>query len=166
VAGAIVVRHATRDDAHALAELSLESSAYYARMAPEIFAAGEREGFAEWITTEWDEGPDTLALVAEVDGAIAGYVEAVVQEPEHWRRFFGNRDFRERRLFVNAVLTAEAYRRRGVATLLVETAEAWGRERGASVALLDTWADSPVSVPFWEQRMGYSRRSIVFRKEL
>jgi hypothetical protein len=34
------------------------------------------------------------------------------------------------------------------------------------VSLLDTWADSPVSVPFWERRMGYSRRSIVFRKAL
>ena len=58
-----------------------------------------------------------------------------------------------------------ANRRRGVATLLVEKAEAWGREQGASVVLLDTWAESPVSVPFWE-RMGYGRRSIVFRKPL
>jgi GNAT superfamily N-acetyltransferase len=161
-----MVRRATRDDAHALAELSIESSAYYARIAPEIFAEGEREGFAEWIAAEWDDGPGTLALVAEVDGVIAGYVEAVVQEPEPWRRFFGNRDYRERRLFVSAVLTAEAHRRRGVATVLVEKAEDWGRERGATVALLDTWADSPVSVPFWERRMGYRRRSIVFRKKL
>jgi GNAT superfamily N-acetyltransferase len=166
VAGNLVVRRATRDDVYALAELSLESSAFYARLAPEIFAEGEREGFAEWVAAEWDDGPDTLALVAEVDGTIAGYVEAVVQEPEPWRRFFGNRDLRERRLFVNALLTAEAYRRRGVATRLVEQAEDWGRERGASVALLDTWADSPVSVPFWERRMGYRRRSLVLRKRL
>ena len=69
-------------------------------------------------------------------------------------------------LFVNAVLTATAFRRRGVATRLVERAEEWGREQGADVALLDTWADSPVSVPFWERRMGYGRRSIVFRKRL
>jgi GNAT superfamily N-acetyltransferase len=166
VAGEIVVRPATRDDATALAELSLESSAYYARMDPEVFVEGERDGFAEWIAAEWDDGPETLALVAEIDGAFAGYVEAVVQEPEPWRRFFGARDFRERRLFVNALLTAEAYRRRGVATELVERAEAWGRERGATASLLDTWADSPVSVPFWERRMGYRRRSIVFRKAL
>jgi GNAT superfamily N-acetyltransferase len=166
MAGEIVVRPATRDDAHALAELSLESSAYYARMDPEVFVEGERDGFAEWLAAEWDDGPETLALVAEIDGAIAGCVEAVVQEPEPWRRFFGARDFRERRLFVNAVLTAQAYRRRGVATRLVERAEAWGRERGATVSLLDTWAESPVSVPFWERRMGYRRRSIVFRKAL
>ena len=163
--GEIVVRPATRDDADGLATLSLESSAYYARIAPELFAEGQQEGFSDWIAAAWDDGPATLALVAEIDGTLAGYVEAVVQEPEPWRRFFGNRDFRVRRLHVNAVLTAEAYRRRGVATLLVQRAEAWGRERGAVVALLDTWADSPVSVPFWE-RQRYARRTIVFRKEL
>jgi GNAT superfamily N-acetyltransferase len=166
VAGEIVVRPATRDDAQALAALSCESSAFYARLAPDLFAEGERDGFAEWIAAEWDDGPDTLALVAEVDGVVAGYVEAVIQEPEDWRRFFGNRDFRERRVFVNALLTAERYRRHGIATRLVELAERWGREHGAVVALLDTWADSPVSVPFWEKWMANSRRSIVFRKPL
>ncbi|HEX2302118.1 MAG TPA: GNAT family N-acetyltransferase [Gaiella sp.] len=166
MAAEIVVRRATRDDAPALARLSIESSAYYARIAPELFAEGELDGFAEWIAAEWDDGPDTLALVAEVEGSIAGYVEAVLQEPEPWRRFFGSRDLRERRLFVNAVLTGEPYRRRGIATRLVEKAEAWGRERGATVSLLDTWAESPASVPFWERRMGYGRRTIVFRKRL
>jgi GNAT superfamily N-acetyltransferase len=166
VAREIVVRPATRDDAQTLAELSCESSAFYARLAPDLFAEGERDGFAEWIATEWDDGPDTLAVVAEVDGVVAGYVEAVIQEPEGWRRFFGNRDLRERRLFVNALLTAERYRRRGIGGRLVELAEHWGREHGAVVALLDTWADSPVSVPFWGKRMGYSRRSITFRKPL
>jgi GNAT superfamily N-acetyltransferase len=166
VSGEIVVRRATREDAPALAMLSTESSACYARVAPELFGEGDLDGFAEWIAAEWDDGPGTLALVAEIEGDVAGYLEAVMQEPEEWRRFFGARDFRARRLFVNAVLTAEAYRRRGVATLLVERAEAWGREQGATVALLDTWAESPVSVPFWERRMGYERRSIVFRKTL
>ena len=49
---------------------------------------------------------------------------------------------------------------------LLTAAEAWGRDRGAEVVRLDTYADSPVSVPFYEQRMGYQRRSIVFQKPL
>lgn len=160
------MRSATRDDAPALAALSLESSAFYAELAPAVFAAGEAEDFAEWIASEWDDGPAVLALVAEADGLVVAYLEAVVQEPEPWRRFFGSRDHRERRLHVNAVLTAASHRRQGIATLLVERAEAWGRTKGATVSLLDTWAESPVSVPFWERRMGYRRRSIVFRKPL
>jgi GNAT superfamily N-acetyltransferase len=162
----ITLRSATSDDAHALAGLSLESSAYYAEIAPETHLPGEEEGFAEWIVAEWDEGPKTLALVAEIQGKIAGYLEATIQEPPEWGRFFGSRDLRERRLYINALLTAGAYRRRGVATRLVEAAEDWGRQRGARVALLDTFYESPLSVPFWEERMGYARRSIIFRKRL
>jgi GNAT superfamily N-acetyltransferase len=162
----ITLRPGRPDDARALALLSLESSSYYAQLAPEYFAPGEPAGFAEWIAAEWTEGPRCLALVAEIGGNVAGYLEATLQEPEEWGRFFGSRDLRERRLLINALLTAEAYRRRGVATRLVETAEAWGRERGAVVAVLDTFHDSPLSVPFWEERMGYKRRAIIFRKPL
>ena len=163
--GEIVVRRATREDAPSLAALSNESSAYYARLAPELFAEGDLDGFAEWIAAEWDDGPGTLALVAEVACDVAGYLEAVIQEPEERRRFFGARDFRGRRLFVNGADGGgpPPPRRR---ELLVEKAEAWGREQGASVVLLDTWAESPVSVPFWERRMGYGRRSVVLRKTL
>jgi GNAT superfamily N-acetyltransferase len=161
----VTLRPGSREDAHALARLSLESSAYYAEIAPETHAPGEQEGFAEWIVAEWDDGPNTLALVAELDDEIAGYVEATIQEPPAWGRFFSSRDVRERRLYINALLTAEPYRRRGVGTRLVEAAEEWGRERGATVALLDTSYESPLSVPFWE-RMGYGRRSIIFRKRL
>jgi GNAT superfamily N-acetyltransferase len=166
VEGEIRLRPGTPDDAEALARLSLESSAYYARIAPEYFAPGQADGFAEWIAAEWSEGPGSLALVAEIDGNVAGYLEATVQEPEEWGRFFGSRDLRDRRLFISALLTAEAYWRRGVGTRLVEAAEQWGRERGAVVAVLDTFYDSPVSVPFWERRMGYKRRAIIFRKPL
>jgi hypothetical protein len=34
------------------------------------------------------------------------------------------------------------------------------------VALLDTWIDSPVSVQFYERRMGYRRRALRMRKPL
>jgi GNAT superfamily N-acetyltransferase len=162
----IRLRPGTVEDAKALVRLSLESSSYYSRLAPEFFAPGEQEGFDEWIAAEWDDGPNTLALVAEIEGDVAGYLEATIQEPPEWGRFFGSRDLHVRRLFINAVLTSEAYRRRGVATRLVEAAGDWGRERGATVALLDTFYDSPVSVPFWERRMGYRRRAIIFRKPL
>jgi GNAT superfamily N-acetyltransferase len=53
-----------------------------------------------------------------------------------------------------------------VGTRLVEAAEEWGRRRGATIAFLDTWVDSPSSVPFWEEGMVYARRSIIFTKRL
>jgi hypothetical protein len=42
----------------------------------------------------------------------------------------------------------------------MEAVEAWARERGAALVLLDTWVDSPVSVPFYERRMRFSRRGL------
>jgi hypothetical protein len=41
-----------------------------------------------------------------------------------------------------------------------------GGGRGAQVVRLDTYAHSPVSVPFYEEHMGYRRRSIIFQKRL
>ena len=55
---------------------------------------------------------------------------------------------------------------RGVATRLMEAVEQWGRDHGAVLASLDTWAHSTQSVPFYEQRMGYQRASIIFEKRL
>jgi hypothetical protein len=48
----------------------------------------------------------------------------------------------------------------------MRAAESWGRDRGARVARLGTYAHSPVSVPFYENRMGYQRRAIIFQKKL
>jgi GNAT superfamily N-acetyltransferase len=67
---------------------------------------------------------------------------------------------------VDALLIDRDQWRHGAGTVLLEAAEAWGRDRGAQVARLDTYAHSPVSVPFYEDRMGYQRRSIIFQKQL
>jgi len=40
------------------------------------------------------------------------------------------------------------------------------REHGATAVLCDTWPESPVSLPFWQQGMGYKPRSVRLRKAL
>jgi GNAT superfamily N-acetyltransferase len=164
---ALTIREARDDDAVGIVRIGQENSAYYVRLAPEHFRLPDKEGFVEFIANdrEWREGPDTLALVAEDEGAIAGYLEASLRRPDDTARWQMQRDLSEIRLF-NFVGTADAYKRQGVATKLVEAAEEWGRKRGAVVAVCDTFIDSPMSVPFWEQRMSYQRRAIVFRKRL
>jgi GNAT superfamily N-acetyltransferase len=168
VASAVVVRDARTDDASAIARIGQENSKRHVELAPALFRIPDEEGLVEFIASdsEWRADPANLALVAEVDGDVAGYLEASLQPPLDSARWQGQRDLGETRLFINYVGTAPAHHRRGVATALVEAAEAWGRERGATVATLDTWIDSPMSVPFWERRMGYARRSIIFRKPL
>jgi GNAT superfamily N-acetyltransferase len=156
------------EDAVAIAGLIMESNAYYTALAPDFFADVDEEGLTEWIAgdAEWLAQPTTFALVAEVDGHVGGYIEASIQEPDDTARFNGSRDSRERRLFINSVVTAERYKRRGVATRLVAAAESWARDQGATLSLCDTFLGSPQSLPFWENRMGYERRSVRLRKRL
>ena len=59
----------------------------------------------------------------------------------------------------------QALWRQGIGTALLTAAEAWGRDRCAVVVRLNTYADGPVAVPFYEQH-GYQRRSILFQKPL
>jgi len=66
----------------------------------------------------------------------------------------------------SARAVAAPHRRAGVGTALMTAAEAWADEHGAATISLHTYRGSPTSVPFYEDRMGYSRRAIVFRKEL
>jgi GNAT superfamily N-acetyltransferase len=164
----VVVREFRRGDAEALVAMSFENSRYYTELAPDFFKRPQEEGFAEFLESddEWRSAPENLALVAEVGGSVAGYLEASIQAPLDSAQWQGQRDLATTRLYINYVGTVDAFKRRGVATRLVEEAEAWGRSRGATVALCDTYIDSPMSVPFWEERMGYRRRSIRLRKPL
>jgi GNAT superfamily N-acetyltransferase len=93
-------------------------------------------------------------------------LEASIQPPLDSARWQGQRDLSDPRLFINYVGTGDAFKRIGVASQLVEAAEEWGRSHGATVAICDTYIDSPLSMPFWENRMGYKRQAVIFRKSL
>jgi GNAT superfamily N-acetyltransferase len=151
-----------------IASLSRENGAYYAGIAPDRFKVPDEDGFVDFIRNDedWRARPDTLALVAEVDGDVAGYLEATVQPPLESAPWQSQRDLGETRLLINFVGTSDRYKRQGVATQLVDAAEEWGRSRGASVAICDTFIESPLSVPFWDERMHYRRQAIIFGKQL
>jgi GNAT superfamily N-acetyltransferase len=165
---AITVREARPGDGAGIARAHLDSAAYYVRLAPDVFRMPDEDGLVAFVEPRADAGSSdsSLELVAEVTGQIAGHLEAQLLPPDATARWQILPDLGATRLVINALATADAYKRRGVATRLVEAAEAWGREHGASVAVCDTYLNSPVSVPFWEGRMRYARRSIVFRKPL
>jgi GNAT superfamily N-acetyltransferase len=110
--------------------------------------------------------PDELWLVADCDGEVAGFVQAVVMPPDvvaHWQL---QRDRASVRLVVDVLVVGEAQRRSGVGTALMSAVEEAGRSRGAAVATLDTNLRSYMSVPFYEDRLGYQRQAVIFRKQL
>jgi GNAT superfamily N-acetyltransferase len=160
------IRPAQPGDGEAIARQSRESAEYYRRLAPEDFRMPDREGQAEWLDSFLPtDGETEIALVAEIDGEFAGYLEARLEEPLESARYQTNPELGERRLFINALGTARSHWRRGVGSALVEAAEQWGRDHGAAIAVMDTYAQSPVSLPFWRGR-GYRTRAVVMRKRL
>ena len=163
-----MIREYRDGDAAGVVGISRENGSYYARVAPDYFKVPDEDGFVELIEADdsWRDAPDNLALVAEVRGAVAGYLEASVLPPVDTARWQAQRDVASPRLAIGFVGTADAYKRKGIATRLVEAAEAWGRSKGAVVAVCDTFIDSPLSIPFWERRMGYERRAVILRKPL
>ena len=163
----VTVRVSRPGDGAGMARVWLSAAAYYADLEPAYFQVPPGEGLAESFEAALGTtGPDALMLVAERDGQVAGWLTARIEDPAPGAARQMVREPGLTRLIVDALMVDQAVWREGTGTALLTAAEAWGRGRGAGVVRLDTYADSPVSVPFYEQRMGYQRRSIVFQKPL
>jgi GNAT superfamily N-acetyltransferase len=164
----ILIRPERPGDGEGLARVWLDNAKYHAELAPDLFQVPEDTGLAEWMETKIAPAPpaDRLSLIAEVDGRLVGFMSARLLEPmeEAERQVVG--EVGETRLVINALGVERSHWRQGVGTKLMKAAEDWGRERGATLVCLDTWVESPVSVPFYERRLGYERRQIAFRKRL
>jgi GNAT superfamily N-acetyltransferase len=100
-----------------------------------------------------------------LDGELVGLLEAMLEPPDESARFQMLPDHARTRLFINLLAVHSRAWRRGVGRALVDAAESWARERGATVSRLETYLDSPVSLPFWEG-VGYRRRSVKLFKPL
>jgi GNAT superfamily N-acetyltransferase len=75
------------------------------------------------------------------------------------------RDEGERGASIDALVVQRSQWRRGAGRALVEAVESWADDAGASLIKLTTYANSPVSVPFYTA-LGYDNRAIVFLKYL
>lgn len=163
----VIVRAARAGDGASISRAWLSAAAYYADLDPGHFQLPAAEGLAaSWDNDLGRESDDSLQLVAESDGQVVGWLAARIELPDANAAAGLTREPGWIRLAVDALIVDRAYWRGGAGTALLEAAEAWGRAQGARVVHLDTYAHSPVSVPFYEERMGYRRRSIVFQKRL
>ena len=164
----ITVRPRQPGDGEELARSWLDAGSYYAALAPETFQVPETDGLVEHLERGSAPGDeqDTLRVVAEVGGRVVGAATGRIERPTDSARYQLQRQFSETRLMVDMVVVEEAFRRQGVGARLMAALEDWGRERGATIALLDTYPESAPSLPFFQERMGYRRRSVRLIKPL
>ena len=150
--GEISVREALPADSAALELVHADVAQYYGQGAPHHLAE----------TSAADDS--SLRLVAEVDGEIVGVLVAELSTGEDGDR--ASEPPAEKRLLISYLATAAGRRRTGVGTRLVQTAEEWGRQAGATVAETTAFQGSPLSLPFWEDRMGYEELTTSLQKRL
>ncbi len=163
----IEVRRARAGDGEAIARIHADMADHYAELAPEHFRRPALNGYAAVVDAELAEVKATeLELVAEVDGQVVASLYALLIAPVDGAERAIAADLSSTRLRIEYLATAAGHRRSGAGSALVEAAEAWGREQGATVAETTTYHRSPLSVPFWTQRAGYEERSINLRKPL
>ena len=164
----LAVRHARPSDAADLARNWIDGARHYAELDADAFQVPPTDGLVAWFEEllQRSRSEDAVWLVAEVDGRVVGDVAARLERPTEDAARQVLRDLGRVRLYVDALGVEEAHRRRGVGARLMQAVEEWGRDRGAVRSVLTTYHASPLSVPFYEQGMGYERRSIVFEKRL
>lgn len=176
----VAVRQVRTGDGTYCARAWRDAGHYYAALVPEAIHVPDDDGLAEWFEQAIAEhraiapgdgdghgdGGDRLWLVAEAGGGVTGMIMAEVERPRRDARFQLQRDLSRVRLVVTALVVAAGSRRQGTGTALLTAAEDWGRARGATVAVTDTNLRSPLSVPFYENRMGYERQAVVLRRPL
>jgi GNAT superfamily N-acetyltransferase len=162
------VREVRPGDGEGCARAWRDAGRYYEAIVPEVLREPDADGLAEWFERAIlkERGEDSLLLVAEDGGRVIGSIEAAVAHPDPDAHRQLQRDRSEVRLIIEALVVAEEYRRQGAGTALMEAAEGWGRAKGAVVALTDTNLSSTLSVPFYENRMGYRRQAVILRKRL
>lgn len=137
-----VVRIATAADREAIWPLARELATSYVPTA-EAFAAS----FDQVL-----DASEAVVLVAEMEGAVVGYVFVCVHPT-----FFANGPVG----WVEELMVAEGYRGRGVGRLLMAAAEHWARPRGAAYVGLATRR----AAEFY-RAIGYAESADFFKKEL
>ena len=95
--------------------------------------SGAEHGYASFLGSVLDSA-ENCVFVAENEGDVTGYVYAGL-EPLSWKELRGPAGF------IHDVVVVEKARRSGVATMLIEAAMAWLRERGAPRVIL--WTAAP-----------------------
>jgi ribosomal protein S18 acetylase RimI-like enzyme len=158
----IAIRPAGPADAPALARAWTDAGRFYEQRDPESFQIPAGDGLQSWLQAALHG--DGVTLVAELGGAVAGFVAARLLEPEAGARFQLQRELTQRRLMIEALAVIEDQRHHGVGTALVRAAEAWGRDRGAAVILVDANWSTGVAEGFYARALGYERRALRLRK--
>jgi GNAT superfamily N-acetyltransferase len=119
--------------------------------------AGAEEGYAAFLGSQL-HASDAVVMVAEIDGAVAGYVYAGI-EPLSWK------ELRDEAGFVHDLLVADEARNSGAGGQLLDAAIAWLKQRGMPRVVLWTAARNAGAQRLFDRR-GFRSTMVEMTREL
>ena len=155
-------------DAGDLARLHRASALFYSKLDPETFQVPPEQALVEFFEglLKKNRAEDTLWRVAVDQSVVIGSVMAHIRRPVPSSHVQLERVLAESVLVVDALEVDPSHQRSGYGRRLMAIAESWGRDQGSTTAMLETFARSPLSIPFYERGLGYKRHAIIFEKHL
>jgi ribosomal protein S18 acetylase RimI-like enzyme len=126
-------------------------------IAPWRDLAAVRHAAENWVQTSVDNAaqPGRAIYVAIVSGQVVGVVS--IREQAH---FTGQTD-----AYVGELAVASGMERRGIATALMNAAEAWGARRGLAFLTLHTGAANQPARSLYRQ-LGYHEEELLLTKAI
>jgi GNAT superfamily N-acetyltransferase len=165
--GELVIRPGRMGDGDGCARVWLDAARHYAALDPDSFQVPDPEGLSAWFDELHAFPPaGVVRLVAVLDGAVVGLAAATLLPPAATARWQLQRGMDRARVTVDALAVASTRRRAGIGSALLAELESWATGLGAVSLSLDTYAASPLSVPFYDQLPGYTRHGVLYRKGL
>jgi ribosomal protein S18 acetylase RimI-like enzyme len=147
------VRRAIAEDGLAVERLRAHLENLHARLLPDYFrpASGARRGAPEAGVTTW---------VGEADRVVRGYVIArLVDAPIDPAMMPG------RRVQIVELCVEAPFRRMGIGTRLMDEVTEWGREAGASEAVLTVWSHNRAAFGLYGG-LGFQPLARIMRRSL
>jgi ribosomal protein S18 acetylase RimI-like enzyme len=149
------IRPATLTDVSALVRLNAEVQGMHAAQYPELFVpVADESAVAAFFADVMAKDCNEIGLYAAA-GEPLGYIWIELQHRDAtaftkpWSRGY-----------VHHLSVAEAARRQGVATALMQWAEARAHEMGVEMLALDHWAANPAAAAFYDQ-LGFEPTRVV-----
>ena len=130
----ILIRDAKPSDSQAIVDLIGEVQALHVASRPETFRPVPEPEIAAWLGQAL-QNPGNRIWVAEVDGAVCGYLLSVVRK-QAGNPFVIDRTWLE----LDQLCVLRAHRRQGIAKALIATAMAHADTQGFRDVELSTWA--------------------------
>lgn len=145
-----LIREATEADAEAMVEFLMEGHDLHVASVPQIYRPIEvNEEILEFLRGQVRQERSKM-FVAELDGALVGYVFVRVGDSTPIPLLTPRR-YAE----IDTLMVARRAQRQGIGRALMERAQQWGKEQGATRAQLNVLEFNRGALEFYEE-LGYS----------